>query len=240
MKKILIAIGVILGLLGVMAVFAQTSPTSNAVRLDQRNATNTAYISRFIPPAASDNCMFWMSSTTAGAVPQCAVMGSSFTNSGGVIDVLTTVGAQGPMGPQGIQGIQGIQGVTGSTGATGASGIAILTTTGSGVATYDIGMATLNVPTPPTISRERITTASDGTYTWTYPTACPAATVPIVQMTPEGSTSITYNTVIVGTPTNTSATIKITQVASVTILGISVLGIQPAAASVVHLTAICP
>lgn len=92
----------------------------------------------------------------------------------------------------------------------------------------------------PVINRARVTTATDGTYTWAYPTACPAATVPVIQITPEGSASITYNTVIVGVPTNTSASIKITQVTDVVVLTIHVLGIAPASATVVHLTAVCP
>lgn len=125
-------------------------------------------------------------------------------------------GATGAPGATGAQGIQGVKGDTGATGATGAAGVS------------------------PIVNRARITTATDGTYTWTYPTACPAGTVPIIQMTPEGSASVTYNTVITAAPTNTSASIKITQVTDVVVLTIHVLGVAPASATVVHLTAVCP
>lgn len=110
---------------------------------------------------------------------------------------------------------------------------------GTGIS-FDSSTNTLNVAAGPVINRARITTASDGTYTWTYPIACPAATVPVLQMTPEGSAGVTYNTVIVGTPTNTAANIKITQVTDIVLLTIHVLGVAPASATVVHLTAICP
>lgn len=92
----------------------------------------------------------------------------------------------------------------------------------------------------PIINRARITTAMDGTYTWTYPIACGAGQIPVVQMTPEGSASVTYNTVITAAPTNTAVSIKITQVTDVVVLTIHVLGVAPASATVVHLTAICP
>jgi hypothetical protein len=239
---------------------AQSSPSANAVRLDQRNAANTGYVSKFVlPDPNTNNCMMWMSGATNGATPQCSVMGSGFTNSGGVIDVQGGIGPQGPIGPKGDtgdigpQGPQGPTGATGPAGATGAqgpSGIVTLTTTGTGAATYNAGTSTLNIPTPsiptvPVINRARITTASDGTYAWTLPIACSSGQVPIVQMTPEGATSggtagWNYNTIVVGTPSNTTVNIKVIPIAAVTLLGISVLGIQTGTATVVHLTAVCP
>lgn len=104
------------------AAFGQSSPTPNALRLDQRNAANTAYVSRFVPPASNNDCLVWMTSATAGATPQCAVLGSSFTNTGGVIDVPVTVGPQGPIGPQGPQGTAGNDGAAGPQGLQGPPG----------------------------------------------------------------------------------------------------------------------
>lgn len=105
-----------------MAALAQTSPTPNALRLDQRNAANTAYISKFVPPAASVDCLVWMGGASAGAVPGCAALGPSFVNSGGTINVPVTVGPQGPIGPQGPQGVDGPVGADGATGPQGPAG----------------------------------------------------------------------------------------------------------------------
>lgn len=143
-------------------------------------------------------------------------------------------GPTGPTGPAGSQGLQGTAGATGTTGAQGPKGDPGATgATGSTGLTGAAGVS-------PIVNRARITTATDGTYTWTYPTACPSGTVPVIQMTPEGSASVTYNTVITATPTNTAASIKITQVTDVVLLTIHVLGVAPASATVVHLTAVCP
>lgn len=119
MKKFIVALVVALQS---AAVFAQSSPTPYAIRVDQRNSSNTGYVSKFIPPASSNDCLVWMASATAGATPQCAVLGSSFTNTGGVIDVPVTVGPQGPIGPQGPQGIAGNDGAAGPQGLQGPPG----------------------------------------------------------------------------------------------------------------------
>lgn len=120
-----------------LASFAASAQTANALRLDQRNAANTGYISRFVVPDGADDCLVWMAPTASGALPACTRLGAGFVNSSGVISVPVTTGAQGPQGPQGIQGIQGpqgdpgtqgpqgpqgIQGATGAVGATGATG----------------------------------------------------------------------------------------------------------------------
>lgn len=114
------------------AAFSAQAQTAYAVRLDQRNAANTGYVSKFVPPASNDSCLMWMASATAGATPQCAVLGSAFTNTGGVIDVPVTTGPQGPQGiagndgaqgPQGLQGPPGVQGEQGPAGAQGEQGI---------------------------------------------------------------------------------------------------------------------
>ena len=228
MKKALIAV------LALASCFAFADPTDVTVR--QRNITDTAYIDRFIPfPAGGASCLFSLDGSTVQ--PGCYLLGSGLSLGSGV---LTASGSPGPQGPQGVQGVagpQGAQGIQGATGATGGQGpIGLTGATGPTGATGATGAAGVS----PIVNRARITTASDGTYTWTYPTACPAGTVPIIQMTPEGSASVTYNTVITAAPTNTSASIKITQVTDVVVLTIHVLGIAPASATVVHLTAVCP
>lgn len=117
--------------------------------------------------------------------------------------------------PVPLQGIQGIQGISGNQGIQGVDGAL-------------------------SIRRARITTAYDGTYTWTYPTAFASGVVPIVGITAEGTSTTNYQHTIVGTPTNTSVSIKVTPVSDVTLLGIHILGIQTTSATVVHITAIAP
>lgn len=116
MKKI-----IALGLLIAASVSAQAQ-TAYAWRLDQRNAANTAYLSKFMPPDTTVACMASMDSISAGATPSCLKLSGAFVISGGVIDVPVTTGPQGPQGIQGIQGIQGPQGNTGNQGIQGSQG----------------------------------------------------------------------------------------------------------------------
>lgn len=104
-----------------LASFAASAQTANALRLDQRNAANTGYISRFVVPDSADDCLVWMAPTSSGALPACTRLGAGFVNSSGVISVPVTTGAQGPQGPQGIQGATGAIGATGATGPQGPS-----------------------------------------------------------------------------------------------------------------------
>jgi len=129
MKKI------VLGLLLAATAFTVQAQVANALRLDQRNAANTGYMSKFVVPDSSIDCLVWMAPASSGATPACAKLGDGFVNAGGTISVSS--GPQGPIGPQGPQGVagadgvagaQGIQGIegpvgpAGSTGATGAQG----------------------------------------------------------------------------------------------------------------------
>lgn len=116
MKRIFSAIALLL--VGAQA-FAQTA---YAIRWDQRNAANSAYLSRFIPPDTMVDCLLVVSPTSAGAVPSCVKLGGGFVNSGGTISVPVTTGPQGATGAQGPQGVQGIQGVAGNDGANGTNG----------------------------------------------------------------------------------------------------------------------
>lgn len=108
--------------------------TAYAVRLDQRNAANTGYISKFVPPNSSTDCVFSMPSSAAGATPICLVLSSDFVVSSGTISVPVTTGPQGPQGPQGVQGIQGVAGNDGANGTNGTNGT-------NGQSAYEIAVA---------------------------------------------------------------------------------------------------
>jgi len=121
MKRIITAI--------IVALVAQSAQAqiAYAIRYDQRNSANSAYISRFAPPNATEPCMLVMPSIADGAIPTCVRMGTALGIDGGVVSVAVTTGPQGPqgpIGPQGIQGVQGPAGLDGTVGATGAQGAA--------------------------------------------------------------------------------------------------------------------
>lgn len=209
----------------VLSVSAYAQATANCIQLIQRNeADNGAYIRYACPPASGDGMLVQDASAN---LPTQLKIGAGLVRTG------DTLSAPSP----------DLSGYASSSALSAGLSGKFNMPSGS-VSEYlrgDGSRATFPaIPSAVTINRARITTASDGTYTWTYPIACPSGTVPVLQMTPEGSASITYNTVIVGVPTNTSASIKITQVTDVVVLTIHVLGIAPATATVVHLTAICP
>lgn len=87
-----------------------------------------------------------------------------------------------------------------------------------------------------TFQKTTITTNAAGEYTWTYPTAYPVGTKPTVGVTVEGPATYTYNHVATAV-TNTSMTVKVTRSRPVTVLSISVMGVESAAATTVHLMA---
>lgn len=118
MKKIVLSVL----MLFCIAVSAQVQPVSNALRLDQRNAANTSYVSRFVPPAAIGSCMVTMNGADQSATPICYPLGAAFSISNGAINVPVTTGPQGPIGPQGPEGIQGFPGVDGAQGPQGPMG----------------------------------------------------------------------------------------------------------------------
>lgn len=131
---------------------------------------------------------------------------------------------------------------------SGARSAISLTTTGSGAATYNASTGVLNVPTQssvivPTINRAAITTAADGTFTWTMPVACATGQLPVVSVTPENSNAgEIINHKLTGR-TNTTVSISVSR-AVITLngllgLNIPVLQTSPGAATV-HLIAICP
>lgn len=118
MKKIISALLLFAG------AGAASAQTAYAVRLDQRNAANTGYVSKFVQPSGSTDCVFSMPSTGASAIPTCLVLSADFNISGNVISVPVTTGATGPQGPQGVQGLQGLSGNDGADGTNGTNGVA--------------------------------------------------------------------------------------------------------------------
>lgn len=90
-----------------------------------------------------------------------------------------------------------------------------------------------------------VTTAADGTYTWTYPVPFGAGVVPIISGTAVTAAGVSdlVNVQIEGTPTNTQAKIRVTR-AGVTVaalLGLTILSIPASpGATVVHLLALEP
>lgn len=172
MKKILCTV------LAFAAVSAHAQ-TANAIRWDQRNAANTGYISKFISPDATDNCLLIVSSVASGANPSCPKMGAGFSVSGGTLSVSSTPGPQGATGPTGPQGQSAYQvavangyvgtemawlaSLVGATGATGPQGPAGANGTGSVVSvTAGAGLSGGMITTTGTISMPDVGTP--GTY----------------------------------------------------------------------------
>ena len=77
--------------------------------------------------------------------------------------------------------------------------------------------------------RSRLQTASDGTLTWTYPTAFDVGVVPQIQALVETGVGVTdvLNVQIEGTPTNTSCKLRVTRTnqSVVALIGLTVLSI---------------
>lgn len=77
--------------------------------------------------------------------------------------------------------------------------------------------------------RIRVTTATDGTFTWTFPNAFGVGTVPKIALVAEataGSTDV-INAQVDGTPTNTQVKVRVTrtQISVVALLGLSILSV---------------
>ncbi len=141
------------------------------------------------------------------------------TGSQGIAGDLGPQGPQGATGSTGSTGAQGIQGIQGATGATGPAG----TTTWAGITDK------------PLMQRTRVQTASNGTYTWTFPTAYPGGTVPVVTLAPETDGAMSVTAI-----SNTAVSVKLVQLVDVTVLGIHVLAAGASSAQYIHITAITP
>lgn len=100
--------------------------------------------------------------------------------------------------------------------------------------------------TPGTVEqRAVVTTASDGTYTWVYPSAYGAGVVPVVTSVAQataGSTDV-INVQLDGAPTNTQAKFRVTrtQQSVVALLGLTILSVPSSpGATQLHVTARSP
>jgi len=101
--------------------------------------------------------------------------------------------------------------------------------------------ALTGIPTVQAIQRIRVQTNSTGDYTWTYPVAYGSGVIPIISAVSESASStVPQGVQIVGVPTNTSATFKVINLPSTSVLSIVVLGAPTAAQAYIHLTAVAP
>lgn len=83
----------------------------------------------------------------------------------------------------------------------------------------------------------RVLTDTTGNFTWTYPTPYPVGIIPVIQLTVEdGTAGAAWNHKIVKC-TETYVQLQITKTNSVTVLGISVLGISANPQAYVHINA---
>ncbi len=174
-----------------------------------------------LPPALYPKYVAWASdrpcSNGVGTCPGFMVSnGSTWLSDQGL------TGPQGATGPQGIQGIQGPAGATGNTGATGATG-----PSGSAGATGPQGPAGADGIL--SIQRARVTTATNGTVTWTFPTPFGAGVVPRVwaQVVAASGTTDVVNVQTDGAPTNTAVNLRVTrtQQSVVALLGLTILSV---------------
>lgn len=93
--------------------------------------------------------------------------------------------------------------------------------------------------------KARVTTATDGSYTWTFDTPFDVGVVPIIVGVAETGVGVTdvINLQVEGTPTNTGAKIRVTrtQRSVVALIGLTILSIPASpGATIVHLIALAP
>ena len=101
--------------------------------------------------------------------------------------------------------------------------------------------AITGAPTVQAVQRTRVQTNATGDYTWTYPVAYAPGVIPVITAVSESASStVPQGVQIVGVPTNTSATFKVINLPSTSVLSIVVLGAPTAAQAYIHLTAIAP
>lgn len=92
---------------------------------------------------------------------------------------------------------------------------------------YSDGVTWRSVPF--SAQRIRVQTASDGTYTWTYPTPFASGVVPKISVCAEAGVGVTdvINAQTDGPPTNTQCKIRVTrtQQSVVALLGLTILSV---------------
>lgn len=148
---------------------------------------------------------------------------------------------KGPKGDTGTAGTNGTNGTNGINGAAATIAVGTVTTGASGSSATVVNSGTsaaavfnFAIPRGATgadgllsIQRARVTTAADGTYTWTFPT--PFAATPrvwAIVITAAGVTDV-FNVQVDGTPTITQAKFRVnrTQLSVVALLGLTILSV---------------
>lgn len=129
------------------------------------------------------------------------------------------IGPAGEIGPAGAIGPAGSQGLKGDTGAAGPAGAA--------------GTAGTKV------QAIRVQTDAAGKYTWTFPTAFVAGVLPVIQITVQDASSATFNHKVTAL-SNTAVTIQLVKTTAVTVVGVSVLGMDTSPQAFVHLMVVAP
>lgn len=85
--------------------------------------------------------------------------------------------------------------------------------------------------------RRILTTDANGLVTWTFNPPFAAGVVPVVEVTPQSSNATLSINHRITALTNTSVTVQLSASAAVTVLGVSVLGVQQPGVLSVHMTA---
>lgn len=155
---------------------------------------------------------------------------SDWSSGSGISQILNkpTLGTAAAMSPS----------VTGAAMMTATSATTARSVIGAGTSSFSGAWADLiGVPSTKLMQSTRTTTGSGGTYTWTFPTAYSAT--PIIQLTPQDATTAVLNYKITAVST-TAVTVRVEQATAVTILGISVLGVASAGATIINLLALEP
>ncbi len=226
----------------------------------QRNASNVNCLQmRYLHfPNDGSDCIAYLKGSVV--LPDCAAIGSGLSLVGGVLsataadfNTMANVPATFPPSPH----YQPFSSITGTPTTCSGYGITDCFTATEVAAIYfpkpscpttqylrgDGSCATFpTIPAAaPTINRAIITTASDGTYTWTFPTAC--SSTAIVSVTPQNNTSAEVINHKVTAVSSTSVSIALSRAVLTLngLLGITIPVIQtsPGAQSV-HLIAVCP
>lgn len=104
---------------------------------------------------------------------------------------------------------------------------------------YSAGGPTMVVTESPNSKAQKIRVMTDtsGNFTWTFPTPYPTGITPVIQLTVEDGTSGTVWNHKVVKCTETYVQLQISKTTSVTVLGISVLGIAANPQAYVHINA---
>lgn len=247
-------------LLSLLLLCGQATAGPNDFIFMQRNALDSGNVQRVLASPATTGFFTYNATTKLGGY---TTLGSGLALVNGVLSATAAAGPQGPAGADGAVGSIGATGVTGAVGATGATGPAGANgtngtngakgdkgDTGSAGAKGDTGAQGLQgtqgiqgiqgtAGASITTLRLRAQTNASGVYVWTFAVPFPAGTVPIVSVTVEDASTASWNH-SVSSVSNTGFTVTLAKTNSVTLLGISVLGVATNPQAFVHLTAIAP